>query len=226
MPLPTGRRCRLALAALVVAAAAAVGCRGTTPTLFGYQLGADALYDPDIRTVYVPVFHSRAFQTTPYRGLEVEITRAVVREIGAKTRFKVVSDPDRADTELLGNVVGIDKVVLNRNQQNQIREADVVVNVDVLWRDLRDGRILSGPRTDVPPVAGLPVAPGQLPAVVPFDPSVPQPPPVCEVPAVLPVRVVATGRLLPELGETNASATKRVADQLATQIVSMMEKPW
>jgi hypothetical protein len=225
MPSPTDCRSRLVLIAAAVVLVAAVGCQGTGRTLFGYQLGANELYDPNIRTVYVPVFHNRAFQTTPYRGLEVEITRAVVREIGAKTPFKVVSDPDRADTELLGNVVSIDKTLLNRNQQNQVREAEVVVAVDVVWRDLRDGRILSSPRPALPP-PGLPAPPGQLPPVVPFDPNVPQPLPVCEVPVVVPARVVATGRLLPELGETNASATKRVTDQIATQIVSMMEKPW
>ena len=62
-------------------AAAAAGCQNG-PAIFGYQLGADALYDPNIRTVYVPVFNNRAFQTTPHRGFEVDVTQAVVREIG------------------------------------------------------------------------------------------------------------------------------------------------
>jgi hypothetical protein len=197
------------------------GCQNAS--VFGYRLGNEALYDQNIRTVYVPTFHNRAFQTTPYRGMEVDITRAVVRELGAKTPFRVVSDPEKADTELLGNIVGIDKVLLNRNQQNAIREGEIMVTVDVLWRDLRDGRILSSPRK------GSPVPPGVVPAPptpFPFDPNLPQPPPTAEVQLPLPTRILATGRLLPELGETNASASKRVVDQLAVQIVSMMEKPW
>jgi hypothetical protein len=32
--------------------------------------------------------------------------------------------------------------------------------------------------------------------------------------------------MLPELGETNASAATRVHNQIAVQIVSMMEKRW
>src|SRR4051812_16369514 len=122
-------RRRFLLTAAGTVTAAAVGCQGGPPTIFGYQLGGDALYDSNIRTVYVPVFHNQAFQTTPYRGLEVDLTTAVVREIGARTRFKVVSDPSKADTELLGNLVDITKVLLNRNQQNTIREGDMTLTV-------------------------------------------------------------------------------------------------
>ena len=210
-------RHRLAVVAGLVSLAAVVGCQGGPPTIFGYQLGAKALYDPNIRSVYVPVFNNRAFQTTPHRAMEVEITRAVVREIGARTPFKIVSDPSEADTELLGNIVSIDKLVLNRNQQNLIREAELVITVDVLWRDLRDGRILSATR----PPPGLTDAPP-----VPFDPNVPEPPPPVIVQPPTPVRIVATGRMIPELGESNASAQQRAVDQLARQIVAMMEKPW
>ncbi|MBY0512949.1 MAG: hypothetical protein K2P78_03445 [Gemmataceae bacterium] len=215
---------RLPLAAAVLASAALVGCQTGTPTILGYQAGADALYDPCYNTIYVPVFVNRAFQTTPNRGIEAEITRAVVREIGAKTRMRVVSDPDKADTELIGVVVAINKQALNRNQQNTIREAEDVVVIDVLWRDLRTGKNLSAPRRPVDPATGIPVV---IPAdPVPFDPNVPPPPPAVEPPNDLPTRIVAAGRFIPELGESNASARQRVANQAATQIVSMMERKW
>src|SRR5262245_22048512 len=113
------------------------GCK-TTPCIFGYKLGAGALYDENITSIYVPVFHNRAFQTTPYRGMEVDITQAVIREIGRTTTFRVISDPSRADTELLGAVVQIQKQLMNRNQQNMVRDGDVIVDVDVVWRDLRN----------------------------------------------------------------------------------------
>jgi hypothetical protein len=215
---------RLAPAALPLLLAALVGCQNGTPNVLGYQVGADALYDPCIKTVHVPMFHNRAFQTTPYRGFEAEITKAVVREIGAKTRFKVVSDPEKADTELIGVVVGIDKQLLNRNQQNTLREGEVIVSIDVVWRDLHTGRNLSAPRRPVDPATGIPLV---IPAdPVPFDPNVPQPPVLAEPPNDFPTRVVAVGRLIPELGESNASARQRVSNQAATQIVSMMERQW
>lgn len=200
------------------------GCRGTTPSIFGYQLGAAALYDQDITSVYVPVFSNRALQTTPYRGLEVDITDALVREIGRTTTFKVVSDPSRADTELIGNVVQIQKQILNRTQQNTVRDGDVIVTVDVVWRDLRSGEILSSPRR--PRLPGMPPLPSDGTAI-PFDPTIPpQAPTVPERQAIVPARIVAIGRFVPELGETNASAVRRIQDQVAVQIVSMMEKKW
>src|SRR5438309_12086370 len=119
MPERATRR-RFLLTAAAASLTGAVGCQGVCPTIFGYSVGNAALYDQNVRTVYVPMCNNRAFQTTPNRGLEVEITAAVVREIGAKTPFKVISDPGRADTELLMNIADINKNLLNRTQQNTI----------------------------------------------------------------------------------------------------------
>lgn len=202
--------------------AALAGCQGT-PSIFGYKLGADAIYDSNIKSVYVPVFNNRAFQTTPYRGIEADITRAVVREIGAKTKLKIVSDCERADTEIKGVVIAISKSILNRNQQNLTREGEVILTVDVLWRDLRTGKNLSSLRR----LAPAPFQPGlPEPEAIPFDPSVPLPPAISPDESWLPVRLVATGRFIPELGESITSAEQRAINQLAIQIVSMMEKPW
>lgn len=199
------------------------GCQGT-PTFLGYKLGSKALYDTNIKSVYVPVFNNRAFQTTPYRGMEVDITRAVVREIGAKTPFKVVSDCDRADTELKGVVIYITKNILNRNQQNLTREAEVVLTVDVLWRDLRTGKNLSSTQRQIPVIGGM--IPGlPAPEPIPFDPNVPLPPGITPDDSQLPVRLVATGRLIPELGESITTGEQKAINLLAIQIVSMMEKP-
>jgi hypothetical protein len=219
------RRRFLSLAALAPLAGT-LGCRGGVPTLFGYQLGAEALYDPNIRTVYVRSFQNRAFQTTPYRGIEVEITKAVIDEIGRVTSFRVISDPDKADTELIGVVVAIDKQLRNRTQQNTTREGEVQVSVDIIWRDLRDGTILSAPRKPRLPNVAPTSPPGADQPPVPFDPNVPVVPPQSVPAEAVPTRITAFGRYIPELGETNASATKRVQNQLAQQIVSMMEKKW
>jgi hypothetical protein len=201
------------------------GCQ-TTPSIFGYKLGAGALYDENIHTVYVPVFNNRALQTTPYRGLEVDVTQAVIREIGRTTTFRVISDPSRADTELLGSIVQIRKQIMNRNQQNAVRDGDVIVDVDIVWRDLRDGTILSQPRKLGPPGAPPVFLPGG-PQPVPFDSTIPPPPPPpCEQPLLVPTRISAFGRYVPEIGETNTSASQRVANAIAVQVVSMMEKKW
>jgi hypothetical protein len=210
---------------LSLAPLAAVGCQGGFPTVFGYRLGADALYDPCVKTVYVPTFQNRAFQTTPYRGFEVDITQAVVQEIGRVTPYRVTSDCDKADTELIGVLMQIEKNNLNRTQQNQVREGELIVSVDVVWRDLRDGVILSAPRKGQIPTGTTLPAPGEAPPV-PFDPNLPAPPPIAVAPALVPTRIVGVGRYVPELGETSASAMKRVQNDIARKIVEMMERPW
>lgn len=193
------------------------GCQGDGQiNLLGYSSAPP--FDPDVRSVYVPVFKNPSFlQTTPLRGLEVDITRAVVKELGARPGApRVISDPERADTELIGELINVEKRMLNQNQQNMAREMEIVITVKIVWRDLRSGRVLSNQRS---PRESLPPAPV-------FDPSLPPLPeaPVREVP--VPVMITASGRLIPEVGETNTTAQQSAVDRLARQIVNMMEAPW
>ena len=136
---------RLFLAGLLAAAAAA-GCRnGGNFSLLGYT--TEPPFDPNIRSVYVPTFKLMPVVTTPLRNLDVEMTDAVVKELTArKSPIKVVSDPARADTELIGTIVNVQKVVLSRTPQALPLETELYVHVEVVWRDLRTGEILSNPR--------------------------------------------------------------------------------
>jgi Lipopolysaccharide-assembly len=182
-------------------------------SIFGYTTRPN--YDESIRTVYVPLFQNKAFTTSPYRGIEKEITRAVIREIEAKTPYKAVSDCERADTELLGTLIIINKVLLNRNQLNEVREFELQLSAEVVWRDLRDGGILTNRRhRQGTPDLSLP----------PFDPNLPPPPEGPERP--FPVLVQSTGRGLPEAGESNTTAEQMAVNRLAQQIVNLMERPW
>jgi hypothetical protein len=182
-------------------------------SIFGYTTRPN--YDESIRTVYVPLFQNKAFTANPYRGIEKEITRAVIREIEAKTPYKVVSDCERADTELLGTLIIINKVLLNRNQLNEVREFELQLSAEVVWRDLRDGCVLTNQRHRQGIVD---------PSVPPFDPNLPPPPGGPDKP--VPVLVQSTGRGLPEAGESNTTAEQMAVNRLAQQIVNMMERPW
>jgi hypothetical protein len=203
------------------------GCQGGTPSILGYQLGTDALYDQNIKSVFVHTFYNRTLETTPFRGIEVEITEEIVRQIPQKTPFKVL-DVSQADTELIGKLVGITKNELNLTQQNQVREGEVVLAVDVVWRDLRTGKILSAPRKRRNPGN----APGVMPPdpfdapPAPFDENVPVAPPESKTPPAEPVRLIARGRYIPELGESNTTGYHKAILQLANQITVMMQKRW
>lgn len=164
-------------------------------------------YDPGVRTVHVPIFENNTFR----RGLEFDLTRAVIREIEAKTPYKVVSADCCADTELKGRIIALNKNLLNRNQLNEVREAETILAVELVWRDLRSGEILSRPRLGRP---GDPLPPPDLP---PDAPPLPPPPPVL---------VHSVGGFIPELGGSLTTAEKQNVDRLAVQIVSMMELPW
>jgi hypothetical protein len=192
-------------------------------TVLGYTTRPN--YDTHIKTVYVPIFQNLTY----YRGLEFDLTRAVIREIETKTPYKVVSNRDAADTELTGKIKLFYKRLLNRNQLNEVREAETTLGVELVWRDLRTGEVLSKPvqglnqpLTDVPPppdalsAPGMPVAP--LPPPPPGSPHAPLEPP--------PVVVMSTGNFIPELGESITTAQQKSVNRLAVQIVSMMEKPW
>jgi len=183
-------------------------------TMLGYSTRPN--FDEKLKTIYVPIFKNKAFQWTPHRGAEMELTRAVIREIEATTPMKVISDCNRADTELLGTLVTLNKNLLNRNQQNEVREGEIALGVELVWRNLRTQQILSNPRRPI----GILQA-GELP---PFDPDNLPRPEAAEIP--IPALIILTGRYLPEVGESNASAQQRVCNKLAKQIVNMMEADW
>jgi hypothetical protein len=238
---------RGALAALAGLALGASACTdGRNFSVLGYSTAPN--YDCEIRTVRVPVFKNYSF----YKGLEFELTREVVNQIEQKTPYKVVAAHRPADTELAGTIVMANKGILNRNQLNEVREAETLVAVELVWRDLRSGEILSGPRGGRDGPAGvIPVAPAPTPAqpapgmvqpptapggpVTPevVDPATPVPgDPLVVSGPVGPARpgpvviVQSLATFIPELGESITTAHQKNVQRLATQIVSMMEAPW
>jgi hypothetical protein len=213
------------LQALLLAAGVALlpSCEsGGNFTILGYTTRPN--YDTHIHTVFVPVFKN----FTLWRGLEFDLTRAVVREIEAKTPYKVISDRSCADTELTGTIISLNKNILNRTQLNEIREGETTLGVEVVWRDLRTGEILSRPRPPGGPLPVVPSLPGStaapdgalqpVPIPPPGGPPAPPPPP--------PVLVQSIGGFIPELGQSLTTAQYQNVNRLAIQIVSMMELPW
>src|SRR5262249_19989343 len=109
-------------------------------------------------------------------------------------------------------IVSHPKNVIIRNQLNEIREAEIVLGVEVIWRDLRTGDVLSQPKPPGPPE---PIA---------FDPDVP--PAAATKPVGKPVLVNSAAYLVPEVGQSVTTTLQKNADKLAVQIVNMMERPW
>jgi hypothetical protein len=155
----------------------------------GYQVGNWSLYPPEIHTVYVPMFRSNSFR----RNLGERLTEAVVKEIEARTPYKVVADPGKADSTLTGVLVQETKTVLVPDLSGDAREVQAGMRVEVSWVD-RKGLALRENKC-IP-----------LPAEI--------------------ADVTGTGNLVPEVGQSVATAQQEAICRIAQQIVGLMEKQW
>jgi hypothetical protein len=109
--------------------------------------------------------------------------------------------------------VRVSKRIILQSPLNEVREAEVTLGVELTWQNPHTGQILA---------SNVPVQPADAPPL-PADEPDPSAPPVAP-PA--PVLVQRTAPFIPELGESLASARKAAIDDLAEQIVSMLETPW
>ncbi len=110
--------------------------------IFGYTTQPN--YDLRFKTISVLVFKNKTPQNlTPVPGLEMDLTKAVVREIEWKTPYKVISCD--GETELRGTIVSFSKSLLNYTPFNTVREAETVMTVELIWRNRLTGELLTKP---------------------------------------------------------------------------------
>jgi hypothetical protein len=112
----------------------------------GYAVGP--AFNPEIRSVYVPIFTSESAR----RGIEYELTEAVQKQIQQRSHFRLVKEPE-ADTRLIGRIVDERKNVLGQTRNSDPRELQVNLQVEVTWEDIRTGQILSQQRIPIMPEA-------------------------------------------------------------------------
>lgn len=99
----------------------------------------DWIYPKGVTTVYVEMFDTGDFR----RGYEYILTDAICKRIEAQTPYKIVSDMDRADTVLSGQLAAVSASVLATDRYTSApieNEANVIVTVS--WKNLRTGELL------------------------------------------------------------------------------------
>ena len=129
----------------------------------GYRFGNNTLYAPNVRTIYVPVFQSDSFRTTPGIDLGERLTEAVCKEIENRTPFKIVGSAEGADSVLTGRIVADTKRMVVESPTDQSSMVEMNYQVLVTWADRGGTVIASG---DVPlPAATVDV--GQAASLVP-----------------------------------------------------------
>ncbi len=141
------RRIRPSAAMVVIAAWIGLSAGGGC----GYQVAGDyssapqpgyqwrSLYRQDIQTVAVPIFVNRTFS----HGIELALTKAVIKQLEANAPYKVVA-ADKADTILEGEVTAMDIRTLSRDRSADVPQEQLgTLQVNFLWKDLRTGRVLA-----------------------------------------------------------------------------------
>lgn len=116
---------------------------GCSP-LQGYS--NESLFPEDVHTVCVTMFDNRSFR----RNLEYDLTDALAKRIEAQTPYKIVSDQDRADTVITGQIVTISDSALTMDRElGQALEKELNVTAVVSWKNLKTGDLLIDNKTVV-----------------------------------------------------------------------------
>lgn len=131
------------IAMLCVPLLACVGC--------GYTVGNN--FSQDIKTIQIPIFEN----ATNRVGIEKQLTEAVQKEVTKRTNYRLAKGLD-ADTRLTGKIVSFRKDVLGETRDDDPRELQISLMVNVTWEDLRSQQVLA---KDV-----IPLSPDQIPMSV------------------------------------------------------------
>lgn len=112
----------------------------------GYTVGNG--FNPDVKTVSVPIFENDTFR----RGIEVQLTEAVQKEIQKRTPYRLAKGLN-ADTRLTGRIVQTRKDVLGENNFDDSRELQLSLMIVTKWENLRTGEVLAQQEIPLSPTA-------------------------------------------------------------------------
>lgn len=133
-PLATGR---VLLAAMLLALFTLPGCAADPNRGYSFEPTVGKAGD----TVSVDVFDNYTFS----KGVEVELTEAIIKELQRTTTLKVTSG--QADTSLHGVVRSADLRRVARDSRTGLADQIAVkLTVDFEWKDNRTGAVLVGRR--------------------------------------------------------------------------------
>jgi len=97
-----------------------------------------SLYREDVQTVAVPVFVNRSFQ----KGIEVNLSKAVIQQVEARTPYKVAS-LDHADTVLEGEIISASTTAVSIDSSTALPQEQLfTIVVNFTWKNLRTGKVL------------------------------------------------------------------------------------
>ncbi|MFO0942271.1 MAG: LPS assembly lipoprotein LptE [Pirellulales bacterium] len=103
-----------------------------------YQFGNGALYNPNIRTIHVPIVRNDTFR----HDIGVQLTESIIRSIETRTPYKVVGEAN-ADSVLTCRVTTQGKRVIAENRFDEPRALNDTISVELTWTDRRGNLLLT-----------------------------------------------------------------------------------
>ena len=98
-----------------------------------------SLFPEDVGSVYIEMFDNRTFR----RGIEYTVSDALAKRIESDTPYKIVSDRDRTDSVMGGQLVVITESILTLERETgRALEKEVLLTATVNWKNLRTGRMM------------------------------------------------------------------------------------
>jgi hypothetical protein len=99
----------------------------------GYSLRPP--YNPEIKTVFVPVFRSMSYR----QDLNLRLTEALQKAINERTPYRVVGSPEGADAILEGVIINSDKNLVVESPLNLPRHLNALITAEVKFYSNRPG---------------------------------------------------------------------------------------
>ncbi len=162
-------------------AVALVGCCLWMTGCQCYQLGNQAFFRNDIRTVHVAILESNSNR----RFLGQRFTEAITKRISSSTPLLITS-PDRADSFITGRLLRERKRITGETVTDEGRSLEVSNIIEFRWVDRQ----------------GTPLTQRQS------------------------IRLDFDAELIPEGGQSLATAQQEIIDRIAREVVGQMELPW
>lgn len=103
----------------------------------GYTFGV--IRHEGVETIYVPIFNYGALEHR--RGIDLDLTQAVVEEMMSRSSLRVVGEEEKADAVLKGRIVDYRERVLLEDTRNNVLESSIVVTLN-LELVKKDGTVL------------------------------------------------------------------------------------
>jgi len=99
----------------------------------------ESLFPKDVKSVCLKMFDNQTFR----RGVEYELSDALAKRIEAHTPYKIISDPDRADSVISGQIVSLGERQLSTERETGVvLEKQLELQAVVNWKNFKTGELL------------------------------------------------------------------------------------